>query len=840
MEVINYHFNFTAYKKCYYVELKAEMTTDISKYQKIVDQFRGNVLKNDFETNFSAMTQHIPKTERFLLKMELKRLATVCTRLIDLRGHVDGECRPFEHDGRRHYLDDNAIKVYEENISFYQGYTFGVYKAVMNTENNFRVIYQKEKNNIGKPTPVESGKVFEKTQYPASLYTFGPYHNRSEERMNFAISLNLQLENDDKEYECTSSDISVEGCKFRFNYPNKILVGQLIKIRFRGFEDEFQFGREKSFNFEVRNIHKVDRVQLIGCQRVDSNDKSIDGFQSFLQGFIQGNKRRYKINLDNTINAIQSRNFEQYSLPKSNELPIFVEDSKGDVLPRYALTCHNNQSIYQYWQDEKRNSTLYCLVTPERILRIRKAHALGKSLLVYSFIHKSQGRSFFYTADVQQLNDDSEFKRKFLGFAASKPNFAITQLSIIDVDVDKAHSPLTLSNTLTKKNLYLNLPIPNDAIATLYTLPCIIVANDLTDKLKVEQYKQLPFDNIETSRLKNFGHKRLTSPLLMDEVGINYKNQRQEARFKYITPVELEIEGVRCVGKSNDFSILGLKLELDKPSVLKKGDVVYLTFPSLQKITSAFDLKGLPYELMRINKSKTVLNLRVYVEKHQHMGRSFFKALIAKNRDKLTPDEYALLIPGLAKALRNVYSRSLTIPSLMVQTSGSRYKLETLVCGTVQSKLLPVMKQLSDSQSLYNLYPLLNNLQATNAMTSSLKKMQDDDSPISEILYIAINLENNDIDQSVTTKTSSELKSPMLQKMFISRAINHGLFFCIQAKLSRTDDPDMDHLNPELSYISSYAIHRGKQIEQDIWSVSGVIQLLDITQETLIRHELLS
>jgi hypothetical protein len=816
------------------------MTTDISKYQKIVEQFRGNVLKSDFETNFSAMTQHIPKTERFLLKMELKRLATACTRLIDLRGHVDGECRPFEHDGRRHYLDDIAIKVYEENIAFYRSYTFGVYEAVMNTENNFRVIYQKEKNSIGKPLPIESSRVFEKTQYPASLFTFGPYHNRAEERMNFAITIDILLENDNNEYECTSSDISVEGCRFRFNYPNKISIGQIIKIRFRGLEDEFEFGKEKSFNFEVKNIQKVDRVQLIGCSRLYSNEKSIDGFQSFLQGFIQGNKRRYKINLDNTINAIQSRNFEQYSLPKSNELPIFVEDSNGNVLPRYALTCHNNQSIYQYWQDESRHSTLYCLVTPERILRIKKAHALGKSLLVYSFIHKSQGKSFFYTADVQQFKDDSDLKKQFLGFAASKPSFAITQLSIIDVDVDKAHSPLTLSNTLTKKNQYLNLPIPNDAIDTLRSLPYIVVANELTNDLNVEQYQQFSFEKLEMSRLKNFGHKRLTSPLPMDEVGINYKNQRQEARFKYVTPVELEVEGIRCGGKSHDFSILGLKLELENSTVLNKGDVVYLTFPGLQKITSAFDLKGLPYEVMRINKSKTILNLRVYVDKHQHMGRSFFKALITKNRDKLTPDEYALLIPGLAKALRNVYSRSLTIPSLMVQTSGSRYKFEAIVCGTLQNKLLPVMKQLSDSPSLYNLYPLLNNLQATNSMTSTLKKMQDDDAPISETLYIAVNLENDIIDQAVTTKTSSELQSAMLQKMFISRALNRGLFFCIQASLSRTDDPDMDHLNPELSYISSYAIHRGKQIEQDIWSVSGVIQLLDITQETLLRHELLS
>ena len=816
------------------------MTTDISKYQKIVEQFRGNVLKNDFETHFSAMTQHIPKTERFLLKMELKRLATSCMRLIDLRGHVDGECRSFDHDGRVHYLDDIAIKVFEENIRFYREYTFGVYEAVMNTENNFRVIYQREKNNLGKPAPVESTKVFEKTQYPASLFNFGPYHNRIEERMNFAISIDITLENDKKEYECTSSDISVEGCRFRFNYPNKISVGQFISIRFRGLEEEFEFGRDKNFNFEVRNIHKVDRVQLIGCSRVYSNEKIIDGFQSFLQGFIQGNKRRYKINLDNTINAIQSRNFEQYVLPKSNELPIFVEDSKGDVLPRYALTCHNNQSTYQYWQDECRHSTLYCLITPERILRIRKAQVLGKSLLVYSFIHKSQGKSFFYTADLQQLNDDEDFKKQFLGFAASKSSFAITQLSIIDVDVDKTHSPLTLSNTLTTKNQYLNLPIPNDAIETLHSLSCIVIANDITDESKIQQYQQLAFNDIETSRLKNFGHKRLTSPLLMDEVGINYKNQRQEARFKYITPVELKIEGINCGGKSHDFSVLGLKLELDNPSTLKKGDVVYLTFPGLQKITSAFDLKGLPYEVMRVNKNKTILNLRVYVEQHKHMGRSFFKALITKNRDKLTPDEYALLIPGLAKALRNVYSRTLTIPSLMVQTSGSRYKLEALVCGTVKDKLLPIMKQLSDTPSLFNLYPLLNNMQATNAMTSSLKRMQTDDVPISETLYIAINLENDIIDEAVTTKTSAELKSPMLQKMFISRALNRGLFFCIQAKLSRTDDPDMDHLNPELSYISSYAIHRGKQIEQDIWSVAGAIQLLDITQETLVRHELLA
>ena len=69
------------------------MNKDFSKFKKIINDFSGKVLNSDFEARFNAAAKNIPKTERFLLKMELKRLAAPCTRLIDLRGHVDGECK---------------------------------------------------------------------------------------------------------------------------------------------------------------------------------------------------------------------------------------------------------------------------------------------------------------------------------------------------------------------------------------------------------------------------------------------------------------------------------------------------------------------------------------------------------------------------------------------------------------------------------------------------------------------------------------------------------------------------------------------------------------------------
>ena len=109
------------------------MNKDFSKYKKIIDDFSGQVLNPNFEASFSSAAKNIPKTERFLLKMELKRLAAPCTRLIDLRGHVDGECKPFVHEDRTHYLDDVAIKAFSDSFVLYSGYTFGVYEAVMST-----------------------------------------------------------------------------------------------------------------------------------------------------------------------------------------------------------------------------------------------------------------------------------------------------------------------------------------------------------------------------------------------------------------------------------------------------------------------------------------------------------------------------------------------------------------------------------------------------------------------------------------------------------------------------------------------------------------------------------
>ncbi len=173
----------------------------------------------------------------------------------------------------------------------------------------------------------------------------------------------------------------------------------------------------------------------------------------------------------------------------------------------------------------------------------------------------------------------------------------------------------------------------------------------------------------------------------------------------------------------------------------------------------------------------------------------------------------------------------------MIKADGNGYNIEALVSGAEHGKVLSHMRHLSTQQSFYNLYPILNKIQMLDSMVAELKKMQENDAPLINSLYIAINPEAKTIERSVTTKLESELTTQKLKQMFIKNALTNGHFFCLQVKLSQTEKPDMSYLAPELKYINTYFKQKAKDIEVENAKVIGVMQLFDITQEALIRYK---
>ena len=125
------------------------MTEDtLLKYESLVDELKSYLGNAKFDTIFKSKTAGLTKPEQFLIKMEMSRLSQPIARFIDLRGQVTGQVKPYEYEGKQHFMDETAIAVFEQAIERHGGYTLAVYEAVMNTDNNHRVMQKKPLNKL--------------------------------------------------------------------------------------------------------------------------------------------------------------------------------------------------------------------------------------------------------------------------------------------------------------------------------------------------------------------------------------------------------------------------------------------------------------------------------------------------------------------------------------------------------------------------------------------------------------------------------------------------------------------------------------------------------------------
>ncbi|MDC2888249.1 hypothetical protein [Psychrosphaera algicola] len=124
------------------------MATELHDYNNIIEDLKSAVNHADFDKQFKSKVSSVPKAKQFLIKMELKRLGQPCNRLLDLRGHVAGEPTAFEYKGQIHFLDEVAKQIFKDQIEKFGQYTIGCYEAVLNAENNHRVMHKKSKKRV--------------------------------------------------------------------------------------------------------------------------------------------------------------------------------------------------------------------------------------------------------------------------------------------------------------------------------------------------------------------------------------------------------------------------------------------------------------------------------------------------------------------------------------------------------------------------------------------------------------------------------------------------------------------------------------------------------------------
>ncbi|MCY7295912.1 PilZ domain-containing protein [Alteromonas sp. a30] len=821
------------------------MNQDLEKYSSIIEKLKPFVNEPDFNKILNQLASNIPNHKRFLIKMELKRLARPCVRVIDLRGRVAGECEIFEYDNITHFLDETAREVFEKEVRIYGEYTLGVYEAVTTTENNFRVMQRKkeetDKTQTAQPEVVKdkvaATEEDENTNpYIVPAHSFAHQPQRSEERMNFAVAIELFSEFNQSTHGVTI-DLSVNGLQFKTDLKTPFKIGEDFNVFFRGLEKEYALDKRNGIPYQVVKIETSNKEQRIGLKRIVTDKTAY--FTTFLEQFIRGNKRRYKVNIDNTLQAIRSKTYEQYYIPNFTSIPVYIGNIKGVYSPRFVLTNDCNKSSIYYWANEHNELLLGYLLNPKRL-----THAISKGInefYVYVFNNISNDKVFFYSLSNVEVDSSNALMKVFQGFASKKVSWRMYKVQLTQVDINQSYRPLSLPNDIGDNVRKENQPPPPRLLARLKNVSHLALVTEVSDDTSIHAYQRQPAAKSHLPLIKKLVHTRTQVHPKIDLFRFKYQNLRVENRFQLRTPVIIEHLGSTMKGITDDVSTGGLRIELEEAFNGQAFSIINAAFPKLQGMTSKYKLQDLPYEVRNVSKDGKVLNLKTFKEESNAktpIASLFFSELIKSNRSKLKMDQDEEEMPGMGEALKNIYANNVQNIGFFIRKDGVHLIPDAMTIPTVSSPLLTLFSFGTEAQSeTMNAYPLYcapgNDKEF---IADTLKEMRMSNKPVSRELFIRFDPSKTDYHEAIKGRFSDTFATLEEQRNYIQLAVEQGQFYAIKIFIARTGRPDTDVLRLEMSYVNMYAQHKAKSLEQSLWDVAGVGDIIDITDEALRRN----
>ncbi|WGV99783.1 PilZ domain-containing protein [Vibrio sp. YMD68] len=759
----------------------------------------------DFDYLLSQMTEDESPSAKLLVKMELNRVMAPCTKPIDLRGRVQGECREYELDGLKHWLDDVAFNAYHKNVRKFRGYTEGVWEALINTKNNFRVMKQN-----GVPTQKELSA--ESSPFHVEPITLGYDLKRQENRLKVYSQVEIQLQNK-QIVHAVSIDLSPSGAKFKvptaFNYK----LGELISVSFV----------ELQKSSEVEDIHLPLNYRIVGIDDSYENDavkfirtlklSDSDVINQVIEESLQNSAQKVRHDNQDKIIRARTRGYEHTYLKHTCNLPVFFS---GNEL-KLVLMTENNLPIWNYWQDERNQQALGSLFHEQRMSLLTTEGIRGCSNTIYSFTHDHDGKSLFFSMMMPEAT--REERQLFWHVGAKRKSWKAFKLSIFELSDPECQQLSQHAN---------ELGIDTKPLSHCGILQEIADTDSAADYLFTEKPK------LPSKALNRFRHTRRVcgNPT---SIYFDAKSRRKEPRYHFKSPIELTIDlESPMTGHTIDLSKHGLSIQLDKPSELRANEACSINLRELQLYDKSLPLSDVQYHVIRVSADNLKIQLSIDESTSNLSTIAFFDRLIKHNQAKLPKKKELLPSNELLEGLHNILlDKMVSNPVFVEKIKGS---LVPMVIG-VNYPLPPhlvLMARLGIAKQ-FSLEPIYKG--RMNTLLSVPMKRIEGAVPQYHEIYISAVIFGNRI-QSLQTKLSSEFENIRERLIFIKKAMAVGDFYVLRVSGAPIFEPLTSLLKQDIEELTQISMHQARNLEKEISATVGYGEIVDITEEVLVRLEL--
>lgn len=792
---------------------------------KIVDIFRyeyGNPLLDE------KLIQYAPEesvSSRFLIRMEIGRLAKHCNRIIDLRDSQT-DWKTFEYNGIKHYINDTTAQDFNEIIKNYKGYTLGAYDLIINRAR------ARQREAIANPNSVNVPDV----NYTSITH----FYQRKEQRLYFVSQIEVYLEDprdvplsQQKKIAFTGSttDISPLGMCIKLSGVPIPQDTKSIYIRFIGFEKDFSFSSAVFIVYDILSVMSKQtnfyyKIKMAAGQ----TEEIVNEFHEHLRKFIFTQLRRHRVPIENTQEAVLVKGYEQFVIGKLNSLPVFMQLEHGTWLPNSLYLTEYNEFILQRLTDENHVSMLADFIHQESI---QKALLSGQRFVHYYLfapVSSPDGFAKFMCMSLNDCMNDAEARSiAQLAYLKSKGNLMLYRLDGMTINPDKhCHIPSSLPDSSGEVFQLINQSPVDRARLLASGYQRMISISDESDLIaQFNLFVEPVDDNIAKNKIFQFIPKKLALRSELHIVKSELDDKRQEDRFLYKMPIII-YTAKKPKEKNNamtvDISTKGLKIQTEKPLNLFTNDQVVIDFPHL-KNESGGHIHHQPYSV--ISAKNNLIHLSIHGDIQRHEARKSLKKLIHQNLNSLDTTGCRDVIYGLPRVIRNLFAFNHPYPEFLItRFDKTRYISDMAISDNT---VMPEISINTDENSAI-LKLILKHENFVQMINDAWGKLKEPHDITSFNVLVTVKEKTNQTGYYIIIKNADELMKNGQMKDAFQQSSIMGETRLLRVTITPKARVFNKYFRDELAYLTRYAPNRAKITLDQLNRVDAVGHLLDITE----------
>ncbi|WP_394211036.1 PilZ domain-containing protein [Enterovibrio calviensis] len=756
-----------------------------------------------FDDLLFKLTPTESNSERLIIKMEVRKLMSACSRPVDLRGKVVGECRRYFLNNVNHWLDDVAVNLYHRRLDIYQGkMTQGLWDDLHNTSNSYRVLQRQ-----GDVRAAESMDTVETVPL-----RFGHYLSRSENRIQISSRIQAFLP-DGTEVNGSTIDLSNSGMQVKLPAAFRYDEGSTLVVYFPQLGDECRLPELFSgLNYRVVGVElnfNKDSFQRLRLRLVTSTDAIKNAIET---KSTQDTVSSRSENEDKFLTT-RSKSYEQIFLEQTSSLPLFFCGNKL----RYSLLTEQNRSLWDYWHDERNLPVVDKLFSAARLQHLALEGLTSSETLVYCFSHQHSDKTFFFSACPTELTP--ELRRLFWHVGSSRPSWRVLRVTMAKINEEDTRRLQDISPAY---------------IQQIDELTHIATIQDLTLETVNSDYRIPIKPKLPSRSLNQFVHER--DPIAaIDAVPSVLAPQRKEPRYQHKTgTILIHHTSGELHGETIDFSPHGLNISLSGPFSGSKSQEVAVTFTDLKRVDPNAPLGNVPYKVIQISEDRTNVKLALLKDRHSKHRSHYLQRLIEHNQHKLMLDSEKLPDAPLLSAMHQMLLTRLSVTPYFLVRRGETLQVSGIGTNYPGSELSRILHK-SAAAGMISLAPVLGEhlSKYANGVTRQRNRLEQ----IRHEFYVAATIANGVV-IAVKSRSLDSFETPEERKFFISQAKKRGKFFAVRNWMQPIDDGSQ-WLNSETSeQLMKLSTKRTAQLEHEFADLCVYGEMSDITDEVMMRLEM--